>query len=423
MPDKTLDTKGLACPLPILKTKKALSELPKGAKLEVLATDPGSVPDFTAFCEFDRQCAARAQRAGRHLPLRHRASCLRRGHDGKDAVSRARRQRHEGVGAVPGHHDVRRADRRGARRSASSTTRVDSGVNFIDTANVYTEGRSEAVIGPAIKAKRDRWVLATKVAQSTGPNITDRGLSRRHLMQAVEASLKRLQTDHIDLYYIHRVDPDTAWEETDRRVRRPDPPGQDPRVGALQRRAWHIPHVHHLCRQLGVPQPAALQPYYNLMNRQPEVELLPAATRIRPRRRALQPARARRADRQVQGQPEGRARQPRRAPGPAHAGIGVAPREPDRRREAQGARREARHHAGGLGGRPGCSTTAPSAPSSPDRAPTSSGPSYFAALDYKWTAEDEKLADSLVAPGHASTPGFNDPAYPVEGRFAAVGSG
>ena len=151
------------------------------------------------------------------------------------------------------------------------------------------------------------------------------------------------------LYYIHRVDPDTAWEETIAAF------GDLIRQGKIRAwalsnvKSWHIPHVHHLCRQLGVPQPAALQPYYNLMNRQPEVELLPAATHVRPRRRALQPARARRADRQVQGQPEGRARQPRRAPGPAHAGIGVAPREPDRRREAQGARREARHHAGGLG--------------------------------------------------------------------------
>ena len=73
MADKTLDTKGLACPLPILKTKKVLSELPKGATLEVLATDPGSVPDFKAFCEIDRQHAGRAQRAGRRLPLRHPA--------------------------------------------------------------------------------------------------------------------------------------------------------------------------------------------------------------------------------------------------------------------------------------------------------------------------------------------------------------
>lgn len=87
---------------------------------------------------------------------------------------------------------------------------LESGVNFIDTANVYTEGRSETVIGPAIKAKRDRWVLATKVAQKTGADATDSGLSRRHIMQAVDASLRRLQTDHIDLYYIHRVDPNTA---------------------------------------------------------------------------------------------------------------------------------------------------------------------------------------------------------------------
>jgi len=154
---------------------------------------------------------------------------------------------------------------------------ADHGVNFIDTANVYTEGRSESVIGPAIKAKRDRWVLATKLAQQAGPHVTDRGLSRRHLMQAAEASLKRLQTDCIDIYYIHRVDPDTAWEETILAF------GDLIRHGKIRSwalsnvKSWHIPHVHHLCRQLNVPQPAALQPYYNLMNRQPEVELLPAA--------------------------------------------------------------------------------------------------------------------------------------------------
>ena len=154
---------------------------------------------------------------------------------------------------------------------------LESGVNFIDTADVYAEGRSEAIIGPAIKARRDRWVLATKLAQSTGPVVTDQGLSRRHMMRAVEASLKRLQTDHIDLYYIHRVDPNTAWEQTIATF------GDLIRQGKVREwalsnvRAWHVPHVVHLCRQLGVPPPAALQPYYNLMNRQPEVELLPAA--------------------------------------------------------------------------------------------------------------------------------------------------
>ena len=77
MADKTLDTKGLACPLPILKTKKVLSELPKGAKLEVLATDPGSVPDFTGLLRDDRQHAARAQRSGRRLPLVRASEALR----------------------------------------------------------------------------------------------------------------------------------------------------------------------------------------------------------------------------------------------------------------------------------------------------------------------------------------------------------
>jgi aryl-alcohol dehydrogenase-like predicted oxidoreductase len=158
---------------------------------------------------------------------------------------------------------------------------LDRGVNFIDTADVYAEGRSEGVIGPAIKGKRDRWVLATKLAQSTGPGVTDMGLSRRHMVRAVEASLKRLQTDHIDLYYTHRVDPDTAWEQTIATFGDLIRQGKIREWGLSNVRAWHIPHVCHLCRQLNVPPPVALQPYYNLMNRQPEVELLPAAHAFR----------------------------------------------------------------------------------------------------------------------------------------------
>src|SRR5215470_6781372 len=166
-------------------------------------------------------------------------------------------------------------DAREAQRIIDHAT--DSGINFIDTADVYAEGRSESVLGSALRGKRERWVLATKVAQQAGPHITDRGLSRRHLLQAVDASCQRLQTDHIDIYYIHRVDPDTAWEETIAAF------GDLIRHGKIRAwalsnvKSWHIPHVHHLCLRLGVPQPVALQPYYNLMNRQPEVELLPAA--------------------------------------------------------------------------------------------------------------------------------------------------
>jgi aryl-alcohol dehydrogenase (NADP+) len=297
---------------------------------------------------------------------------------------------------------------------------LEGGVNFIDTANVYTEGRSEAVIGPAIRAKRDSWVLATKVAQKTGPAVTDAGLSRRHIMQAVEASLKRLATDHIDIYYIHRVDPNTAWEQTIATF------GDLIREGKIRAwalsnvRAWHIPHVSHLCRELGVPQPVALQPYYNLMNRQPEIELLPAAKafglgvvpyspiargvltgKYKVNQKADPASRAGRQDRRMmesEWRPESLLIAEKLK---AHA-------------EKRGTSLLAWAVSWVLNNRTITSTIA--------------GPrtfeqwsSYFAALDYAWTPEDEALANSLVAPGHASTPGFIDPAYPVEGRFPAVG--
>jgi len=155
---------------------------------------------------------------------------------------------------------------------------LEHGVNFIDTADVYTDGRSEEILGRALEGRRHQVILATKVAQPVGDKgINDRGLSRIHVMRAVEASLRRLRTDHIDLYYTHRVDPRTPWEEVVRTF------GDLIRQGKIRHwalsnvRGWHIAHVCHICRALGEPEPVAVQPYYNLMNRQPEVEVLPAA--------------------------------------------------------------------------------------------------------------------------------------------------
>ncbi|HEV7873140.1 MAG TPA: aldo/keto reductase, partial [Enterovirga sp.] len=91
----------------------------------------------------------------------------------------------------------------------------EAGINFIDTADAYNEGRSEEVVGRAIRAERDRWVLATKLANpvgAKGPN--DRGLSRRHIVQGCEASLKRLGTEWIDILYLHKEDHATPLEET-----------------------------------------------------------------------------------------------------------------------------------------------------------------------------------------------------------------
>jgi len=313
----------------------------------------------------------------------------------------------------------------GGQTDAAEARRIidhaaDQGVNFIDTANVYADGRSETVIGPAIAATRDRWVLATKVAQATGPAVTDQGLSRRHVMQAVDASLARLRTDHIDLYYIHRVDPDTPWEQTIAAFGDLIRQGKVREWALSNARSWHIPHVHHLCRQLGVPPPVALQPYYNLMNRQPEVELLPAARTFGLGVVPYSPL--------ARGVLTGKYKVNEKADPASRAG-----RRDKRMLEAEWrsesliiAERLADHAA-----KRGTTLVAWTCAWVLNNRAISSliaGPrtfeqwtSYLAALDYEWTAEDEQLADSLVVPGHASTPGFTDPAYPIAGRFPAVG--
>jgi aryl-alcohol dehydrogenase-like predicted oxidoreductase len=295
----------------------------------------------------------------------------------------------------------------------------DHGVNFIDTANAYTEGRSEETVGRTIAETRNRWIVATKVYNPMGPGINDRRLSRVHLVSALDASLKRLKTDHVDLYYVHRVDEETPWENLVATFGNFIAQGKIREWGLSNVRGWQIALVCDLCRQMNVPRPAALQPYYNLLNRQPEVELLPAA---------------------------------------AHYGIGVVPYSPiargvlsgkyslnatpltgsragrqDKRMLETEWRPESLEIAGklkahvdarGIGLVPWAvawvlnNRTVSS---------TIAGPrtfeqweSYLPALSYAWTKEDEDIVDSLVTPGHASTPGYNDPAYPLTGRFSRL---
>ncbi len=309
-------------------------------------------------------------------------------------------------------------DAAGARRIIDHA--AESGINFIDTADAYADGRSEGIVGPAIKPRRDHWVLATKVAQQMGPNVTDRGLSRRYLMQAVDASLKRLQLDHIDVYYIHRVDPFTPWEQTVAAF------GDLIRQGKIREwalsnvRAWHIPHIVHLCRQLGVPQPAALQPYYNLMNRQPETELLPAARFFNLGVVPYSPL--------ARGVLTGKYKVNQIAEaGSRAARKDVRMMESEWRPESLMIAEKLKVHAEARGTTLVHWATA-WVLNNKSVTSTIAGPrtfeqwtSYLGALDYKWTAEDEALADSLVPPGHPSTPGFTDPAYPVEGRFPIIG--
>ena len=151
----------------------------------------------------------------------------------------------------------------------------DAGLNAIDTADVYAGGESERITGRLIAAQRDHWVLATKLANPTGPGPNQRGLSRRHIMQAVDASLARLGTDWIDVLYLHREDPTTPLEETLTAVAQLIERGKVHHFGVSNYRAWRVARVAEMCRAMGIALPIVCQPPYNAMSRQIETELRP----------------------------------------------------------------------------------------------------------------------------------------------------
>jgi aryl-alcohol dehydrogenase-like predicted oxidoreductase len=299
---------------------------------------------------------------------------------------------------------------------------ADHGITFIDTADVYTDGRSEEITGAAIKARRDHWIVATKVGNVIGGGkvIGSGGLNRRWVMRAIDGSLARLGLGEVDLYYVHRPDPAVMWEDVVQTFGDVLRSGKARAWGLSNVRAWQIADICRLADQMSVPRPVVLQPYYNAMNRQPETEVLPAAR---------------------------------------HYGLGVVPYSPIARgilsgkylageaadpasRAGRGDKRmmesEWRAESIALAGRIKAHAEARGA-SSIDFAirwvlnnaaisAVIAGPrtfeqwtSYLTYPRYIWTAEDERLVDTAVATGHPSTPGYNDPQYPIDGRFPMVG--
>jgi aryl-alcohol dehydrogenase-like predicted oxidoreductase len=157
-------------------------------------------------------------------------------------------------------------------------TVVDAGVNFIDTANIYSEGLSEEMIGQAIKnlsLNRDDLVLATKVRSSMGKGQNDLGLSRKHLIQQVEGSLRRLKTDYIDLYQIHTSDPLTPIEETIRVLDDLVTSGKIRYFGASNVAAWHLMKGLAYSDYNNLNRFASLQANYSLDTRDIEREIIP----------------------------------------------------------------------------------------------------------------------------------------------------
>jgi aryl-alcohol dehydrogenase-like predicted oxidoreductase len=153
----------------------------------------------------------------------------------------------------------------------------DVGINFFDCANVYAQGRSEEILGRLIAPCRDEVIITSKVFGATGPDINARGASRRHIRSAVEASLKRLNTDYIDIYFLHQFDPATSLEETLRALDDLVRAGKILYPAASNYAAWQVAKALGISAKEGWARFECIQPMYNLVKRQAEVELLPMA--------------------------------------------------------------------------------------------------------------------------------------------------
>ena len=153
----------------------------------------------------------------------------------------------------------------------------DAGINFFDCANVYQRGRSEEILGRLIAGSRDEIFITSKVYFAMGPDMNAMGASRRHIHQAVTASLRRLQTDYIDLYFIHRFDERTPLDETLRALDDLVRQGKVLYLGASNFAAWQIAKALGISAKEGWARFECIQPMYNLVKRQAEVEILPLA--------------------------------------------------------------------------------------------------------------------------------------------------
>ena len=152
---------------------------------------------------------------------------------------------------------------------------LDEGINFFDTANVYSNGASEEFVGAALEGQRDRVVLATKGRFKMGEGPNDIGASRYHIMSAVEASLRRLRTDHIDLYQIHAWDESVPVAEMMRALADLVRAGKIRYIGTSQFSAWQLAHCNTFAEMMGWEQFVTIQTHYNLFERDAERELLP----------------------------------------------------------------------------------------------------------------------------------------------------
>jgi 1-deoxyxylulose-5-phosphate synthase len=152
---------------------------------------------------------------------------------------------------------------------------LDLGINFFDTANVYSEGRSEEIVGELLKGRRDELVIATKVYFGVGEGPNDTGLSRYHILREINRSLKRLQMDHVDLYQTHRWNYDTPIEETLVALNDVVRSGKSRYIGASSMYAWQFAKALFTSDRLNIARFISMQNHYNLLYREEEREMIP----------------------------------------------------------------------------------------------------------------------------------------------------
>jgi aryl-alcohol dehydrogenase-like predicted oxidoreductase len=293
---------------------------------------------------------------------------------------------------------------------------LDHSVNFIDTADVYTRGASEKMLAPLLKNQRHRFVLASKLGNKMSDLPNEAGYSRTWMMRAIEGSLQRLETDYLDVYYLHRDNPGLDLEEPIRAMGDLLQQGKIRSWGVSNFRGWRIAQVVEMARRMNVPQPVVCQPYYNLSNRMPEVEILPACKAYGLAVVPYSPI--------ARGVLTGKYKAGVAPPADSRAGRKDSRiLETEFREESLLVAEQLKIRAGELGVsllHYACAWVLR------NKIVTSviAGPrtlaqwlDYFACLNVELTEEDDKLVDSLVRPGHPSTPGYTDPSYPFSGRI------
>lgn len=310
----------------------------------------------------------------------------------------------------------------GDQTSAAASAKIvssarDAGVNFVDTADMYSMGESERITGKAIRRDRHDWVLATKVGNPMGKGILQRGISRKRIMKACDDSLKRLGVDHIDLYYLHADDPETPAEEPVRAMADLIQAGKICHWGVSNLKGWRIAQMAGLCDIMSVPKPTVCQPYYNAMNRMPEVDILPACKAFGIGVVPFSPL--------ARGVLTGKYDPNTKPDKNSRAGRGDERMlNSEWRIESLIIAQKIKKHAAKRGMTP-VDFAVNWVLNNRIISSVIAGPrtlsqwrSYLGVLKHEFSAEDEAFIDALVAAGHPSTPGYNDPKHPVLGREA-----